>query len=77
VLTRFEVFKAYFGEIFTTSDFVLTTSDLVLTTSKVVLTTSDLVFAIFEAKKRGNHMASPIAIQIYNIFQKNPNGKNL
>ena len=73
MLTRFEVFKANFGEIFTTSDFLLTTSEIIFTTSEVVSTTSDLVSAHFGAKKRGNHMASPIVIQIYKIFEKNPN----
>ena len=68
-----EVFALKSGEKVRTSDFVKTTSEVILTTSDLVLTTFEVVFAIFGPKKRGNHAVSPSVLQIYNIFERNPN----
>ena len=71
--SKSEVFGLKSGESFTTSDFEKTTSEVILTTSDLVLTTFEVVFAIFGPKKRGNRVASPSVVQIYNIFERNPN----
>ena len=68
-----EVFVPKSVEKFKTSDFVKTTSEVILTTSELVLTTFEVVFAIFGPKKRGNRVVSPSVLQIYNIFERNPN----